>query len=120
MKTEFNGEPVAGGTYPAAIFSTFMKAVLPEKVDAAPVTPPSSPGVVPQGTPGPESGAATPTPTPPPSTQTPTTPPQTQQAPPGTGGGTGGAAPTPPAGTAPGGTGTTGATGTTGTTGTTP
>src|SRR5215218_47562 len=28
MKTEFNGEPVAGGTYPAGIFKTFMEAVL--------------------------------------------------------------------------------------------
>ena len=37
MSTEFNGQPVAGGTFPAAIFSTFMKAVLPEKVAVPPV-----------------------------------------------------------------------------------
>ncbi len=31
MKTEFNGDPVAGGTYPAGIWKTFMEAVL--KID---------------------------------------------------------------------------------------
>jgi penicillin-binding protein 1A len=34
MKTEFQGEPVAGGTYPAAIWKTFMQALL--KVDPLP------------------------------------------------------------------------------------
>ena len=33
MKTEFQGEPVAGGTFPAAIWQTFMKALL--QIDAA-------------------------------------------------------------------------------------
>jgi penicillin-binding protein 1A len=28
MKTEFNGEPVAGGTFPASIFRTFVQAIL--------------------------------------------------------------------------------------------
>jgi penicillin-binding protein 1A len=31
METEFNGEPVAGGTYPAGIWKTFMESVL--KID---------------------------------------------------------------------------------------
>jgi penicillin-binding protein 1A len=109
METEFNGQPVAGGTFPAAIFSTFMKSVLPEKVDAPPVSPTVP---VPSGTPAPESGGATPTPTPvapttpaPTTPTTPTTPPPTQDTPatppatpPATGGGgtgeTGGASPT--------------------------
>jgi penicillin-binding protein 1A len=94
MKYEFNGQPVAGGTYPASIFSTFMKAVLPEKVDV----PPATTVPAPSGTPAPESGGATPTPAPAaPTTPAPTTPaPDTQTAPPpapapdtGTGGDTG-------------------------------
>jgi penicillin-binding protein 1A len=44
METEFNGEPVAGGTFPAEIFASFMRAVLPEKVDIPPVTAPATPG----------------------------------------------------------------------------
>ena len=34
MKTEFQGEPVAGGTFPAAIWKTFMQALL--KIDPLP------------------------------------------------------------------------------------
>src|SRR3954468_12062390 len=34
MKPEFRGEPVAGGTYPAAIWKTFMQALL--KIDPLP------------------------------------------------------------------------------------
>jgi penicillin-binding protein 1A len=34
METEFNGEPVAGGTFPAGIWKTFMEAVL--KIDPPP------------------------------------------------------------------------------------
>jgi penicillin-binding protein 1A len=34
MKTEFNGQPVAGGTYPAGIWKTFMESVL--KIDPPP------------------------------------------------------------------------------------
>ena len=34
MKTEFQGEPVAGGTFPAGIWKTFMQAVL--KIDPPP------------------------------------------------------------------------------------
>jgi penicillin-binding protein 1A len=33
METEFNGEPVAGGTYPAGIWKTFMESVM--KIDPA-------------------------------------------------------------------------------------
>jgi penicillin-binding protein 1A len=44
METEFNGEPVAGGSFPAEIFASFMRAVLPEKVDVPPVTAPTAPG----------------------------------------------------------------------------
>ena len=44
MKTEFQGEPVAGGTYPAGIWRTFMESVLaldPPRKDAddAPIAP---------------------------------------------------------------------------------
>jgi penicillin-binding protein 1A len=34
MKTEFNGQPVAGGTFPAGIWKTFMESVL--KIDPPP------------------------------------------------------------------------------------
>ena len=34
MKTEFRGEPVAGGTFPAGIWKTFMEAVL--RIDPQP------------------------------------------------------------------------------------
>jgi len=34
MKTEFQGEPVAGGTFPAGIWKTFMQAVI--KIDPPP------------------------------------------------------------------------------------
>jgi penicillin-binding protein 1A len=44
METEYNGEPVAGGTFPAEIFSSFMRAVLPQKVDIPPATAPTTPG----------------------------------------------------------------------------
>jgi penicillin-binding protein 1A len=90
MDTLFQGGPVEGGTYPAAIFSTFMRAVLPEKIPTAPVTP-TSPTVpapaatatpaVPQATVAPTATAA-PTTAPAPSTP-PTTPPTDQ--PPSTG-----------------------------------
>jgi penicillin-binding protein 1A len=61
METEFNGEPVAGGTYPAGIFKTFMESVfkldppaeLKEDEDAAEGTTPL-PGA---GTPAPSTPA---------------------------------------------------------------
>jgi penicillin-binding protein 1A len=83
MRTEFNGEPVAGGTYPAGIFKTFVESILrlhPPKTptDELPVAPDApAPGTA---------APATPTPAP------------TQQAPAGdgdTGGGTTPEAPTP-------------------------
>jgi penicillin-binding protein 1A len=100
METEFNGEPVAGGTIPAEIFSTFMQAVLPKKVDVAPTTPvpsttgPSTTTPAPQATPAPGDGGTT-APAPAPAPATPPAPApesQTQPAPPAAGGdGTGGA-----------------------------
>jgi penicillin-binding protein 1A len=90
MKTEFNGEPVAGGTFPAAIFSTFMRAVLPQKVDTSTLAPtaPSTTGpsttapAAPSATPAPSTGGTAPA------------APQTQQAPVAP-------APAPPAAPAP-------------------
>ena len=54
METEFQGDPVAGGTYPAGIFKTFiealvgMKKVKKDTTDVAPAVPPgtSTGGVV--------------------------------------------------------------------------
>jgi penicillin-binding protein 1A len=99
MKTEFQGEPVAGGTFPAGIWKTFMESLLkidplPKKEggdgtgkDAEPSPTPSGDG----------SGTAPPTAT--------TAPPATTTAPPATGdGGTGGTAPqqeAPPQNTTP-------------------
>ena len=52
METEFQGDPVAGGTYPAGIFKTFieslvaMKKVKKDSPEVAPVVPPgTTPGV---------------------------------------------------------------------------
>jgi penicillin-binding protein 1A len=55
METEFNGEPVAGGTYPAAIWKTFLERALdydeyrteeeePEEPIAPPPSAPATPG----------------------------------------------------------------------------
>jgi penicillin-binding protein 1A len=82
MKTEFQGEPVAGGTYPAGIWKTFMESVL--KIDP----PPKPKGEEAEGVPG-----ATPVP------GTATTPAPTAAAPqetaPDTSGGQGGGDETP-------------------------
>ena len=52
METEFQGDPVAGGTYPAGIFKTFVEALVglkrvkkdtPETAPIAPVTPGAPP-----------------------------------------------------------------------------
>jgi len=45
MKTEFNGEPVAGGTYPAQIWRDFMLAVdqIQQERDPRPLVPPQTP-----------------------------------------------------------------------------
>ncbi|WP_028058210.1 transglycosylase domain-containing protein [Candidatus Solirubrobacter pratensis] len=89
MKTEFQGEAVAGGTYPAGIWKTFMEGLL--KVDKLPDTKPSDPAL--DGgtatTPPPTEGAA------PSATPVPTATPAGGA----TGGaGAGGAATPPPAG----------------------
>jgi penicillin-binding protein 1A len=90
MKTEYNGQPVAGGTYPAGIFQTFMGSALrihpPKKEeDATPTTTPTAPEpgatAAPTAAPteAPDTGGATPpAPTPAPTqTPVPTTPPTT-------------------------------------------
>jgi penicillin-binding protein 1A len=91
METEFNGQPVAGGTYPAAIFRTFIEGDLrnnPPKPEETP-TPtgtvaPTDTTPAPTATAAPPSGgtdapapAPTPAPTtaPPAPTPAPTTPP---------------------------------------------
>jgi penicillin-binding protein 1A len=93
METEFNGEPVAGGTYPAAIFRTFMQSALsihpPKEPEAEATATPaaSSTGVAPTPTAAPTTapdtgGTAPPTPTPAPTqTPVPTTPPEPTTAP---------------------------------------
>jgi penicillin-binding protein 1A len=88
MKTEYLGEPVAGGTYPAGIWKTFMESLL--KVDplpkedaaTAPATgataPPAAAGETPPATAAPTTPSTGTTPgtstTPAPSTGTTTTP----------------------------------------------
>jgi penicillin-binding protein 1A len=114
METEFNGEPVAGGTYPAAIWKSFVEKALgyeeyapaEEEDEDAPISPAP---VVPEtpGTPAPETGAPAPETTdpegdvtappaddapdaPPPAEEQPPAQeqqPPAQQAPPSTGGG---------------------------------
>jgi penicillin-binding protein 1A len=74
METEFQGEPVAGGTYPAGIWKTFMEGLL--KVDPLP----KKDGGDGTGEPTPTPGAVAP-----PSA---TVAPAPTEAPPGTGGGT--------------------------------
>jgi penicillin-binding protein 1A len=66
MKTEFQGEPVAGGTYPAGIFKTFAEALNEidppkeeEDDDELPETPPTAPST--PGTPAPTTPAPAPT-----------------------------------------------------------
>jgi penicillin-binding protein 1A len=63
METEFQGEPVAGGTYPAGIFKTFVESILRiyppkedvEETEPAPVDPTEP---VPEATAAPEPTAA--------------------------------------------------------------
>jgi penicillin-binding protein 1A len=92
METEFNGEPVAGGTFPSAIFRTFMQSALsihpPKEPDAeATVTPTPATGTAPAPTAAPTTapdtgGTAPPAATAPPAqTPAPTTPPATAPAP---------------------------------------
>jgi penicillin-binding protein 1A len=122
MTTEFNGEPVAGGTFPAGIWKTFMESVIKidppkairdkekaaEEAAAAPAAGPATttapaPAAPSTTTPAPQSGTTAPAPTNPAPPKQPAPAPQApaQQAPtapktPSNGGGTapsGGAAP---------------------------
>jgi penicillin-binding protein 1A len=90
METEYNGQPVAGGTYPAAIFRSFIEADLrnnPPKPEETPT--PTAPdagatAVPPAATAAPDTGGteAAPTETPAPTqTPAPTAPPATTPAP---------------------------------------
>jgi penicillin-binding protein 1A len=97
MKTEFQGQPVAGGTYPAGIWKTFMESLLkfdrlpgnpnPTAIQGATATPAPGTGVAPTATaapttaPGGGTGGAGATPATPTATAAPTT-----TAAPGTGG----------------------------------
>ena len=63
MQTEFNGQPVAGGTYPAAIWKSFMDKARSyeeyrEKEPEEPVAPPTTPET--PGTPAPTTPAPAP------------------------------------------------------------
>jgi penicillin-binding protein 1A len=105
METEFNGEPVAGGTFPAAIFRTFMQSALsihpPKEPEADATATPAAPvtGTTPAPTAPPTTapdtgGAAPPATTPAPAqTPAPTAPPATTPAPGGDEAPTGGAQP---------------------------
>ncbi|HYH87724.1 MAG TPA: penicillin-binding transpeptidase domain-containing protein, partial [Solirubrobacteraceae bacterium] len=61
MKTEFQGDPVAGGTYPAGIWKTFMESVV--KIDPPPELKEDDEETLPGVTPAP-GAAATPAPAP--------------------------------------------------------
>jgi penicillin-binding protein 1A len=73
METEFNGEPVAGGTFPAGIFKTFVESALriyPPKEDEEATETPTIPApsataapAVPEATAPPEETAPAPEPT---------------------------------------------------------
>ncbi|HET9851177.1 MAG TPA: transglycosylase domain-containing protein, partial [Candidatus Limnocylindrales bacterium] len=80
METEFNGEPVAGGTYPAAIWRTFMESLL--KIDPLPVDEGGDGTGIPTPTPGVVGGTT--------ATPAPTTAPEPTAAPPPTDDGTDG------------------------------
>jgi penicillin-binding protein 1A len=95
METEYNGEPVAGGTFPAAIFRTFMQSALsihpPKEPEAEATATPAAPatGTVPPATAtaapttAPDTGGAAPpaSTAPPAATPAPTAPPATTPAP---------------------------------------
>jgi penicillin-binding protein 1A len=116
METEFQGEPVAGGTFPAAIWKTFMDSALgyedykpeePEQPETPAPAAPSTPGTAAPTTPAPapddapptgEGGAApepeAPAPQPAPEEAAPEQqPPAPAEQPPSTGGTAGGTAP---------------------------
>jgi penicillin-binding protein 1A len=113
MKTEFQGQPVAGGTFPAAIWKTFMDKARSyddyrEEEPEEPVAPspaaPSTPGTAEPTTPAPAPDDSAPTgeggtepeapaPEAAPDEPAPEQEPPAQQAPPSTGGTAGGTAP---------------------------
>jgi penicillin-binding protein 1A len=85
MRTEYLGEPVAGGTYPAGIWKTFMESLLrvdplptpdPDSVPRTSATTPPAGGATTPTTPTPSTGTAPSTgaTTAPPATTTPTAP----------------------------------------------
>jgi penicillin-binding protein 1A len=67
METEFNGEPVAGGTFPAGIFKTFVESALriyppeedEEETDSVAPTTPESTAPAPAPTAAPDTGGET-------------------------------------------------------------
>jgi penicillin-binding protein 1A len=93
METEYNGQPVAGGTFPAAIFRTFMQSALsihpPKEPEPTPTPAAPSTGTAPAPTAtvapttAPDTGGTAPAPStaPPAQTPAPTTPPATTPAP---------------------------------------
>src|SRR5829696_1959477 len=94
METEFQGEPVAGGTYPAGIFKTFidalvgLKKVKKDTTETEPAVPPGSSGggvsdapTTPGSGDAIEGGGAPPASTPVPQQQAPAQPAPAQEAP---------------------------------------
>ena len=99
METEFNGEPVAGGTFPAGIFKTFVESILriyPPKEDEEETETPTAPAPSATAAPAPEETAPPPEDTAPAPEET-APPPPAEEPPPEGGGdqapGTGGASP---------------------------
>ena len=96
METEFNGEPVAGGTFPAGIFKTFVESVLriyPPEEDEEETETPTAPA--PSATAAPTAAPDTTEPAPPPEDTAPapeeTAAPPPAEEPPPEGGGDAGA-----------------------------
>ena len=75
MKTEFQGDPVAGGTFPAGIWKTFMESVL--KIDPPPQLKKDEAEETVPGATAPPGAAATPAPAAPAPTQPEETAPET-------------------------------------------
>ncbi len=86
METEFNGQPVAGGTFPAGIFKTFMESVLriyppEEDEEETPTAPAPSATAAPTATPDTTEPAPAPEDTAPAPEET-AAPPPTEEPPP--------------------------------------
>jgi penicillin-binding protein 1A len=94
METEFAGEPVAGGTYPASIFRTFVESILriyPPKEEETEETAPTAPvptTPAPEATAAPDTGGTAPAPETEETAPAPeeTTPPPAEEPPPEGGG----------------------------------